>query len=115
MDNTAAGWDLKFYTSSDGVAWTQLGSTITTATITSIADGTQILAVGSTGAGITRINGGKIHYAEIRSGIGGTVVGVFNPNILHNPTDQTPTTLKSPTGETYTISGGGWRWRELAV
>jgi lysophospholipase L1-like esterase len=40
VDNGATGSDLKFYTSTDGVAWTQLGSTVTNAGVTSIFDGT---------------------------------------------------------------------------
>lgn len=36
VDNGASGNDLKFYTSTDGITWTQLGTTVTTAGVTSI-------------------------------------------------------------------------------
>lgn len=110
VDNTAGGWDLKFYTSSDGVTWTQLGTTVTTATITSIADGAGALSVGMNPGNAVHITGGTIHYAEIRNGIAGTVVGVFNPSTVHPDGPNSPTTIPSPTGEVYTITGSGWRW-----
>ena len=45
VDNGAAGHDVKFYTSDDGVNWTQLGTTVTTGGTTSIFSNT---------AGLTR-------------------------------------------------------------
>jgi hypothetical protein len=120
VDNGAAGNDTKFYTSSDGVTWNQLGATVTVATATTIVDGTKALSIGSASSAdsISRIfDGGTIHYAEVRSGIAGTVVGVFNPNVMRltglsaDNTATTPTTMGSPTGETWTVTGSGWRWR----
>lgn len=40
VDNAAAGRDVKFYTGTDGAAWTQLGTTVTSAGVTSIFDNT---------------------------------------------------------------------------
>jgi hypothetical protein len=40
VDNGAAGNDVRFYTSDDGVTWTQLGTTVTTAGVTTIKDTT---------------------------------------------------------------------------
>lgn len=114
VDNGATGNTRTFYQSDDGVTWTMIGTASTTAGVTAIADGAANLAVGADASGFAPI-AGTIHYAEIRNGIGGTVVGVFNPNILKYPSGQTPTTMKSTTGETYTISGSGWRWLEVPV
>lgn len=116
VDNGAIGNDVKFYTSTDGVTWVQLGATVTTALTTSIFDSAALVTIGAgADAGTGAPAAGTVHYAEIRNGINGTVVGVFNPGILRYPYDQTPTTLKSPTGETYTITGSGWRWVEQTV
>lgn len=112
VDNGSGGHAVTFYTSTDGVTWTILGSAVNAgAFTTSIADGTTPLTIGS--ATGTQFVMGAIHYAEVRNGIAGTVVGVFNPNVLKFPTGQSPTTVPSPTGETYSISHSGWSWVEV--
>jgi hypothetical protein len=111
VDNGASGWDLKFYTSTDGVTWVQLGATVTTATVTSIGDGAGALAIGGSPAGTIHMPG-TIHYVEVRNGIAGTVVGVFDPNAVHITNGATtPTSVPSRTGEVYTVSGSGWSWK----
>lgn len=75
VDNGAAGNDVKFYTSTDGVNWTQLGTTVTTAGTTSHAlspnipwrynDNTQ-----GTAAATTR----NTYWVEIRNGIAGPLI-----------------------------------------
>lgn len=71
VDNGASGYNVLFYTSPDGSTWTQLGSTVTTATATSVFDSTAVLMVGSrSGSGITQP--GKIYQADFYSGITAT-------------------------------------------
>lgn len=75
VDNGAAGNDVKFYTSTDGVNWTQLGTTQTTAGVTSHAlspntpwrynDNTQ-----GTAASTNR----QTFWVEVRNGIAGAVI-----------------------------------------
>lgn len=104
--------DVKFYTSSDGVTWTQLGATVTVG-VTVIGDATSPLEIGTVPTGGQRLQG-TIYYAEIRNGIGGTVVGVFDPNAAKSTGANAPTTIPSRTGEVYTISGSGWEWSAAA-
>src|SRR3990167_8959685 len=47
VDNGAVGRDIKFYTSDDGTTWTQLGTTVTQAGVTSIFNSTQLLRIGT--------------------------------------------------------------------
>jgi hypothetical protein len=58
---------VKFYTSSDGTAWTQLGTTITVAGAITLFDGTAILEIGANFAGIANIVSGTIARAIIQS------------------------------------------------
>ncbi|MFZ5863022.1 MAG: hypothetical protein ACOYXR_09310 [Nitrospirota bacterium] len=73
VDNGAAGRDVKFYLSDDAVTWTQLGSTQTTAGVTSIAAGTTDLWVGARPGGTFPL-AGSVWFAQVLNGIGGTVV-----------------------------------------
>lgn len=78
VDNGAAGHDVKFYTSDDGQTWVQLGTTVTTAGVTSIFHGSAALTVGSIFAGSTQNLVGNVFYVEIRNGIDGTVVAALD-------------------------------------
>jgi hypothetical protein len=63
-----------FYTSTDGVTWTQLGTTVST-TAGALPATTDSLYVGGGATGYYgTVMAGNIYYAEVRSGINGTVV-----------------------------------------
>lgn len=75
VNNGAGGCDVKFYTSSDGSSWTQLGSTVTQAFTTSISDRATSIGFGCIGAG----QGGSqfvgtVKRVIVKNGIGGTTV-----------------------------------------
>ena len=108
VDNGAAGHDTKFYTSDDGTTWTQLGTTVTVAQVLTIFDGTAAVEIGAVGGSSTLA--GNVYYAEIRNGIDGPVVGRFDANAVEATGPQTPTTVPSNTGETWTINGNDWEW-----
>lgn len=91
----------QFFTSPDGVNWTQLGTTITTAGTTSIFDSTSIVEIGSLLAGTTFPFSGSIQRVQIRNGIGGTLVGNFDPRA----SGRGKTTVVASTGETWTLQG----------
>lgn len=74
VNNGAAGRDIRFYTSTDGVTWTQLGATVTQAGVTSIFAGTAPLEVGSDTNGTANHLAGEVFSVEVRNGIAGTVV-----------------------------------------
>jgi len=71
VNNGAAGYDVKFYTSDDGITWTQLGTTVTTATATSIfSDAANVITMGGEGTAASYI--GKVYEARLYSVIGGS-------------------------------------------
>jgi hypothetical protein len=114
VDNGASGNDVIFYTSDDGITWTQLGTTQTTAGVTSIYSGTAILAVGSNsqGGGVSR---GKFFRAQVLNGINGTVA--FDANFENSITSllQTSFTESSTNGATVTINRSGSTFRSAGV
>jgi hypothetical protein len=91
-----------FYTSSDGVTWTQLGTTQSTGAGNIFASNSQ-LEIGSDQNGGETL-AGKFYYVEIRNGINGTVARKFNP--LFDATSGA-TTFTSSTGEVWTILQSG--------
>jgi hypothetical protein len=106
MDVDAAGspseYAVKFYTSEDGITWTQLGATKTGAGPTQLSVGTAVLAVGMFTNGTSDPLDGHVHYADVRNGIDGTVVAEFDPS------DWTSgTTWTADTGEVWTINSSG--------
>jgi hypothetical protein len=99
VDNGAGGRDLKFYTSIDGVTWTQLGATVTTAATTSIFAGTDLVTVGQAASGTPLT--GKVFRAQIYNGIAGTKVLDIDTSVL---TSGAATSFTALTGQTVTIN-----------
>lgn len=96
VDNGAAGHDVRFYTSTDGVTWTQLGATVTTAGTTSIFNSTDELAISK-----VLPFAGQVRKLEVRNGIAGTIVA--DPDFAA----QQPGTVSFVDGEgrTWTVNG----------
>jgi len=105
---TATG-DSTFYKSSDGVTWTQVG-TVRPGTAGNLPDNTAAVNIGAYNAGATGPLNGKVYYAEIRNGIGGSVVASFNATAVVKTGTRTPTTYTAPTGEVWTVNGSTWDW-----
>lgn len=100
VNNGASGRDVKFYTSPDGSTWTQLGTTVTSAGVTSIFSGTAPVIVGSIDVGVSNRLIGKVVAAEIRNGIAGTVVA--DPDFSAQAAGAT--SFADGTGKTWTIT-----------
>lgn len=111
-DNGASGNDAKFWTSTDGSSWSQLGSTVTVSTARAIQATTTPLLVGATDDGLSNQLAGTIYYAAVYSGIGantapgqGTLVyeaDFSHPWVGNRYTDST--------GKVSTINGSAWAW-----
>lgn len=80
--------------------WTQLGSTITTAGVTSIANTAANMFVGADGTGATSMLTGTVHSAEVYNGIAGSAVA--NPNFSTQPIGTTSFT--DAAGRVWTIN-----------
>jgi len=115
VDNGASGHDVVFYTSDDGITWTQLGTTITTAGTTSVYSGTAILEIGSTSGGGSSTSRGKFFRAQVLNGIDGTVA--FDANFETSITSllQTSFTESSANAATVTINRSGSAYRSAGI
>ena len=95
---------VRFYTSDDGLSWSQLGADVST-TAAGLFDSTAPIEIGTREGGTQyNLNGrsSKIYYAEIRNGIDGTVVAVFD---VDEATLGAASVVSSATGEMWTIHG----------
>lgn len=105
VDNGAAGNDVTFYTSTDGVTWTQLGTTVTTASATNIRDTASILEIGTDTTGTANMFAGIIYRAQIYNGIAGTLA--FDANFALPAKLATSFTESSSNAATVTINATG--------
>lgn len=82
IDNGAAGNDVKFYTSNDGTVWTQLGSTVTTAGVTTRFASTSRYSLGARGGASTPlVDSSRTYEIQIRDGIDGPSVVPYLPDM----------------------------------
>lgn len=103
VDNNASGHDVKFYISYDGVTWTQLGSTVTNAGVTSIITSTAELEIGDN-TSLSSPMSGKFYRAQIMNGISGIpVFDVDTTTIFLSSTE----TFSALTGQTVTLNTSG--------
>ncbi len=105
VDNGASGNDVKFFTSSDGTTWTQLGTTVTTAGVTSIYSGTGQVEIGGFAGGLSPSKG-KFFRAIIKNGIDGTIVLDADASVITLPS-QTTFVDRSSNAYTVTINKSG--------
>lgn len=102
VDNGAGGYDVKFYTSTDGATYSQLGATVTGGSTTSIFSSDAPLEIGVR-AGTNSPLSGALYDFQLRSSIGGTIVQRCNPSAVADGA----TSFVSETGETWTVSQSG--------
>jgi hypothetical protein len=115
VNNGASGNDVKFYTSTDGTTWTQLGATVTQAGTTSIFNSTSVLEVGSVVGGTSNAARGKFFRAQVLNGIDGTVA--FDANFETSITSllQASFTESSANAATVTINRSGSTYRSAGI
>jgi len=91
---------IKFFTSSDGITYTQLGNDIA-GTTNVLSTPNRILEIGSNSTGLSNLFGGQIFYGKIfKDDTFTTVTQFFNPNDYVAATSQS--TWTSSTGEVWT-------------
>ena len=112
VDNGASGWDVKFYTSADGVSWSQLGSTVTGAGVTSVYASTSAVEVGSRSGGLTENIAAAIHRAQVFNGIAGTLVLDVDTSLVSS---GSATSFPARTGQTVTINRAASGRKSVAV
>jgi hypothetical protein len=87
VDNGAGGRTARFFTSTDGITWTPLGSSVTVGSTTSVFNSANPLHIGAHDAGVNRLLSGSLHRLRIyNSDIGS---GSGTPVFDADPTDRT--------------------------
>lgn len=86
VNNGSSQRVIKFYTSDDGITWTQLGTTVTQAGTTSIFDGPDALFIGATNQNDTPMIG-TLYRVIIRNGYDGAGVVVFDADFSTQTAD----------------------------
>lgn len=104
VNNGAAGWTARFYTSTDGVNWTQLGSDQTGVGVTSITDTAAPVEIGGYNSGATQPVAGFVYAAQIRNGIDGTVVA--SPNFAAQL--RRVSSFRDAQGNVWTLGGAAY-------
>ena len=100
VDNGASGNDFKFYTSTDGITWTQLGTTVTNAGVVALATNSNPLYFGHNGS-FDEPFIGKIYQTQILSGIDGSPVFDLDTSVIGS---ASATSFSALTGNTITIN-----------
>ena len=113
--SVASNYVVTYYTSNDGLTWTQLGSPVTGVGATSIFAGTAPIEVGSIISGTASNARGKFFRAQVLNGIGGTVA--FDANFEGSITslNQASFTESSSNAATVTINRSGSTFRSAGV
>lgn len=103
VTRAAASGNTNFFTSTDGVTWSQLGSANVASTAGNIFAGTAELHFGAQGTG--SVVNGNIFSCQVRSGIDGTIVS--NPNFATFTKLASSGTESSANAATVTINSSG--------
>lgn len=103
VDNGSSNFDCKFWTSSDGSSWSQLGTTQNGSATTSIHAGTEPLTVGIQVANDPFA--GNVYRAMVLDGIDGTVV--FDADFTAETPGTTSFTEDSSNAATVTVNQSG--------
>ena len=105
VDNGASGHVVTFYTSNSiSGTWTQLGDTTTGSGTTDIRAGTAALRIGDIASATDAWHHpaiGRVHAAQVRSGIGGTIVA--NPDFTAQ--SDGATSFADSAGRTWSLAG----------
>lgn len=106
VDNGAGGYEVKFFTGSDGVdepsSWTQIGTTQTGGSTTSVFAGTDPLRVGNSPGGNV-FSSGRFSRMVLRNGIDGSIVADWRGDIPALRYDD-------GVGNVFVITGTGYLW-----
>jgi hypothetical protein len=103
---------VQFFTSDDGTAWTQLG-TDQSISATGIFDSADVVGLGTlTSIAATPFLAGNLYKAEIRSGVGGTLVLSFDATAVTKIGTRNPSVVAAggTAGGDWTITGSAWDW-----
>lgn len=101
-NNTGTDSEVKFYTSTNGTSWTQLGSTVMAGEEILIFDADVDLEVGSTSGAGQYFFDGIIYGVTMKSGIDG--VTIANPDFINDPINSDATAFTDSVGNIWNIN-----------
>lgn len=118
VDNGSGGYDVKFYTKAapvgvvnddllDDTGWTQLGTTVTGGSTTSIGALAGDLEVGTFNGGANGPMAGQVYAGAVLDGIGGTTAANFRADV-----GNVGPRYRDSTGKVWTFNGSAWSWTE---
>ncbi len=107
-DDGAAGRTAKFWHSTDGVTWTQLGSTVTQAGVSSLFGSTAQVEIGSISSGALEPMAGSIYDARIYDGIGADTAPTQGTLVAH--WEGAGEGYTDSLGNAWTHTGSAWQW-----
>jgi hypothetical protein len=104
FNRNSTNGEILFFTSSDGINYTQLGTTVTGIT-GALNNVNRVLEIGSAAGGLGNLFQGEINYVKLfKDNTFTTVTQYFNPANYNRSVSQT--TFTASTGEVYTINVG---------
>jgi hypothetical protein len=98
-------YKVRYYTSTDGASWTQLGDEVVGLSSTSIFNGTASLEIGTTVSGTQQPLAARIYRAQVYNGIAGTLV--FDADFTAQAKLASSFTESSANAATVTINASG--------
>lgn len=112
-DDGAGNNTFKAYQSSDGITWTQLGSTVTTAGAVTVFDATdQGITLGNNAPGAISDTTARIYEVEVRDGIDGKIIAPVLPDLWPGATTGTPSSTAG--APVVTVINGGKSGGDIA-
>lgn len=116
VNNGASGHNVQFFYSSTGITgpWTQLGTTITTAGVTSIASTTETVSVGGLAGQQSLVGGGGNFSGRIYKFLLKNSAGTIVSNLDFTSVESATTSLTDAQGNVWT-NGGSARLRNDSV
>lgn len=107
VDDGAGNHTARFYKSTDGSTWTQIGSTVTAAGVLALFDSTALLEIGTESGGTSNpVNGGVYEVKVYNSALGsGSGTPVFDANFALKPFGANSFTESSANAATVTVNG----------
>lgn len=111
VDNGAGAYEVKFYTSSDGNSWSQLGSTVTGGSTTTVNTTSVEMTIGSQRGGPLPATM-KVYRLMVKDGIDGTTVLDVDTSLIGS---GSATSFAATTGQTVTINRSTSGRKSVAV
>lgn len=100
--------EVRFWYSTDGITWNQLGDTRTNANVAGIRDGNARLEIGATSHGIGDLLSGVVYSAQVFDGVGANTEPGQGTLVAEYVAEESGTRYRDQTGKVWTCVGSSW-------